>query len=340
MFEKIDEHSIIKIFLEVLGQPKPGYSRIGDDVAYLPAGGGEVVVKCDMLVGETDVPQGMTCREAARKAFVSVVSDFAAKGVKPEAALVSLGIPPTLKLEDVRNLALGVKDAKEEFGFQFIGGDTNEAKDLVIDCIMVGRAERIVERSGAKIGDVLLVTGDFGYTGAGLYILKRYGRVGSGFAERAISAVVRPKPPLELGLALAEKKLMSSSIDSSDGLALSLYTLAESSSAKIVIYNMPAAQELTDFCEEHGLNPEELVFYSGEEYEIVFTTPKENLDEVQRLAKSFGRYVRAIGEVTEGRSVVEFITSCKRKILERRGWIHLNRSDRTKIRPESATEAD
>jgi len=323
LVEKADEISIINTFLEVLGQPKLGYSRIGDDVAHLPYSGGKVVVKCDMLVGETDVPQGMTYRETAHKAFVSVVSDFAAKGVKPDAALVSLGIPPTLTLEDVRELALGVKDARDEFGFQFLGGDTNEAKDLVIDCVMIGYAEHVVERGGAKVGDAVVVTGDFGYTGAGLYVLSRYGRVSSGFAGRAVSAVLKPKPPLELGLALAEKKLMSSSIDSSDGLAISLYILAEASSLKIVVHEIPAAPGLIEFCEEHGLNLEDIVFYSGEEYEIVFTTPKERLDEVQQLARALGRGVRVIGEVQEGEAVVEYVNSSGKKALERRGWIHL-----------------
>jgi thiamine-monophosphate kinase len=321
--KKADEISIINTFLEVLGQPKLGYSRIGDDVAHLPYHEGKVVVKCDMLVGETDMPRGMTYREAARKALVSVVSDFAAKGVRPEAALVSLGIPPTLTLEDVRELALGVRDARDEFGFQFLGGDTNEAKDLVIDCIMIGYAKQIVERRGAKVGDAVVVTGDFGYTGTGLYILSKYGRVTSGFAGRAVSAVLKPKPPLELGLALAEKRLMSSSIDSSDGLAISLYTLAEASSLKIVVYEMPAASGLIEFCEEHGLNPEELVFYSGEEYEIVFTTPKERLDEVQKLARALGRCVRVIGEVQKGEATVEYISPSGKKALERRGWVHL-----------------
>ena len=323
MVKKIDEIDVIKTFLEVLGQPKLGYSRIGDDVAHLPYCRGKVVVKCDMLVGETDVPEGMTYREAARKAFVSVVSDFAAKGVKPDAALVSLGIPPTLTLEDIRELAFGVRDARDEFGFQFLGGDTNEAKDLTIDCVMIGYAEQIVERRGAKVGDAVVVTGDFGLTGAGLYLLPRYGRLTSGFAGRAISAVLKPRPPLELGVALAERRLMSSSIDSSDGLAISLYTLAEESSLKIVVHTIPAASGLVKFCEEHNFNPEDLVFYSGEEYEIVFTIPKEKLDEVERLARALGRCVRVIGEVQEGQATVEYIDSSGKKVLERRGWTHL-----------------
>jgi len=341
LVEKADESGIIKTFLEVLGQPKLGYSRIGDDVAHLPQRGGKVVVKCDMLVGETDVPHWMTYREAARKAFVSVVSDFAAKGVKPDAALISLGIPPTFTLEDIRELALGVRDARDEFGFQFLGGDTNEARDLVIDCVMIGYAEQIVERGGAKVGDAVVVTGDFGYTGAGLYILSRYGRVTSGFAGRAVSAVLKPRPPLELGLALAEKKLMSSSIDSSDGLAISLYTLAEASSVKIVVYEMPAPTGLIEFCGEHRLNPEDLVFYSGEEYEIVFTTPKEKLEEVQQLARALGRYVKVIGEVQEGQATIEYVSPSGKKVLERRGWIHLHQPARGKNKEvEPATGAD
>ncbi len=322
--ENPDELSIIKEFIEVIGQPKQIYSKIGDDVAHIPSGKGRVVVKCDMLVGETDVPQGMTYREAARKALASVVSDFAAKGVKPNAALVSLGIPPTLTIADIRELALGVRDAREEFKFEFLGGDTNQAKDLIIDCILLGYAKHIIGRAGAKVGDIVAVTGDFGYTGAGLYALSKYGRVAEGFAEKAISTVLKPKPPLELGLMLAERRLMSSSIDSSDGLALSLYTLSEASNVKIVVFDLPAPEGLREFAEENGLSLEELVFYSGEEYEIVFTAHEDKLDKIKRLAESLGKPIKAIGRVEQGKPVVEYVTLGKKKILERRGWIHLS----------------
>ncbi len=325
MSRRADELDIIKEFIKLIGQPKKGYSKIGDDVAHLPSRKGRFIVKCDMLVGETDMPQAMTYREAARKALVSVISDFAAKGVKPDAALVSLGIPPTLTLRDIKELALGVKDAKEEFKFEFLGGDTNQAKDLIIDCILLGYAKHIVGRVGAKVGDLVGVTGDFGYTGAGLYALSKYGRVSSGFAGRAVSAALKPKPPLELGLMLAERRLMSSSIDSSDGLALSLYTLSEANRVKIVIYEAPAPEELQDFAEENGLSWEELVFYSGEEYEIVFTTPEDKLDEVKRLAGGLGRHIKVIGRVERGKPVVEYTIAGRSKILERRGWVHLQR---------------
>ncbi|MFN3622289.1 MAG: thiamine-phosphate kinase, partial [Nitrososphaerales archaeon] len=180
------------------------------------------------------------------------------------------------------------------------------------------------------------VTGDFGYTGAGLYALSKYGRVSRGFVGKAISAVLKPKPPLELGLMLAERRLMSSSIDSSDGLALSLYSLSEASRVKIVVYDLPVAKGLHKFAEENGLSWEELVFYSGEEYEIVFTTPEDKLDEIKRLSKSLGRRIKVIGRVERGKPVVEYITLSGKKILERRGWIHLQKRE-SKIGSESAT---
>ncbi len=324
MDKKPSELDIISTFLEVLGQPKQGYSRIGDDVAYITNRGRMLIVKCDMLVGLTDIPRGMTLRQAARKAVAACISDFTAKGVRPMAALVSLGIPQHLSSEDIRDLALGVKDAREEFGFEFLGGDTNQAQDLILDCILIGCADSIIGRKGCKPGDIVAVSGPFGYTGAGLHILSKGLVVDGEFAKKAVDSVLNPKPPLELGLRLAYSKLMTSSIDSSDGLAISLYSLAEAGGVKVVVEESPAAGGLEEFAEIHGLSCEELVFYAGEEYEVVFTTREEYLGKVKRIAKRLGREVRVIGRVEKGGAVVEYAPpSGERRVLERRGWVHL-----------------
>src|SRR5438046_10680702 len=76
-----------------------------DDVAAFPMSQGRLVVlKTDMLVGSTDVPPGMTLIQAARKSVVSTVSDFAAKGVQPRGLLVSLGLPPPVRLSSVKEI--------------------------------------------------------------------------------------------------------------------------------------------------------------------------------------------------------------------------------------------
>ena len=104
-----------------------GYSKIGDDVAVVPLGVGKLVLKVDMLVEHTDVPRGMTSRQAARKAVAMCVSDFAAKGVKPDSFMVSLGLRQGVTQEEVGGLALGFRDAEKEWEVRMVGGDTNES---------------------------------------------------------------------------------------------------------------------------------------------------------------------------------------------------------------------
>src|SRR6266699_828191 len=164
-----------------------------------------VVLKTDMLVGSTDVPPGMTLRQAARKAVVATVSDFAAKGVRPKALLVSLGLTPPVKRAMVVELGKGLSQGAREYGCRIIGGDTSESKDLVIDCIGFGLAnpQSILHRDGARPGDIISVTGNFGKTSAGLRILLAgRQRLAHKFAK-LVHSVLHPVARLEIGLKLA-----------------------------------------------------------------------------------------------------------------------------------------
>ncbi|MCP8317802.1 MAG: thiamine-phosphate kinase [archaeon] len=323
MRETLDEFEIIRIIVETIGQPKPRFSRIGDDVAYLPKKRGKVVIKSDMLVEKTDVPKGMNLWQVSRKSIVMCVSDFAAKGVIPSAALISLGIPRGMGEWEIRELAKGFKEAKEEFGIEILGGDTNEAEGLVIDCCMIGFADRIVERKGAKPGDLVITSGFFGYSSSGLKIMLNSLKAEHEFRERAISAVVMPNPRLRLGVALSKKNLISSSIDSSDGLALSLYEIATHSKVGIEIDNLPTTDDVKNFAEMNNLSLNDLVLYGGEEYEIVATIPRDKLNKTQRLAKRIGERIIAIGKVTNDFPKVHLSLDERETEIERRGWIHL-----------------
>src|SRR5215831_1004016 len=99
-----------------------------DDVSAIPLSSKEwILTKTDMLVGDTDVPPGMSMRQAARKAVVATVSDFAAKGVKPIALMISLGLPAPARRQVVREIASGLIQASREYDCRIIGGDTNLA---------------------------------------------------------------------------------------------------------------------------------------------------------------------------------------------------------------------
>src|SRR4030067_207469 len=91
--------------------------------------------------GGTDVRVGMSFWQAARKAVVMNVSDFAAKGCLPVAALVSLGLPGSLPVAEVEAIAAGLNAGAREYGAYVIGGDTREASDGVIAGFLFGTAE-------------------------------------------------------------------------------------------------------------------------------------------------------------------------------------------------------
>ena len=279
-----------------------------------------MVVKSDMLVGRTDLPRGMSYRQAARKAVASCVSDFAAKGVAPDSFLISLGLPRGISEREAKELAEGFADAAREWKVKLVGGDTNEADDLVIDCTMLGFGEEITPRGGAKAGELVLTTGEFGLSSAGLKILLEGAKAEPGFREVAVGRVLKPDPRLELGVAIS--RYLTASIDSSDGLATCLHSIARMGGVGINLTRLPFGKGLERFALTNGYKVEELVLYGGEEYEIVGTLPKKAYSRASRAARSQRGELLVIGETTtEGG--VRLMTGGEEGLIQDRGWVHL-----------------
>lgn len=320
----LGEREVINIILSLLDSMPNMPIPFGDDVSAIQVDGEKlVVVKVDMLVGKTDVPPGMSMRQAARKAIVMNISDFAAKGVRPLVALISLGLPPSLTEEDVHGIGLGLNEGAREYGIYIIGGDTNEASDLIVDCALIGICDRrrIVRRSGAKPGDIVAVTGYFGKTSSGLKILLEGLAPPEHIKKPLVESVLMPKARLKEGLALADLGALTSSIDSSDGLAWSLYELSEASRVGFLIKKIPVAPEVEVFAEEYNLDPINLSLYGGEEYELVVTVKPELWDEAKKSLDRLGTPLIDIGEVTEEEKIKVDING-SRRIIEKRGWEH------------------
>ena len=128
--DALGEREIIELIKKRLDVLPKSFLPFGDDVSTVPLDKARVaVLKTDMLVGKTDVPRGMSLWQAARKAVVMNVSDFAAKGVAPKAALVSLGLPRGLLSSDVEEIGRGLNAGAREYGAYIIGGDTSEQVD-------------------------------------------------------------------------------------------------------------------------------------------------------------------------------------------------------------------
>jgi thiamine-monophosphate kinase len=321
----LGEREIIDLIVRRLSKMPRMPIPFGDDVSGVDIGDGRLaVLKCDMLVGRTDVPKGMTLRQAARKAVVMNVSDLASKGVQPRAIMVSLGLPRSTTTRDIEEIADGLNEGAREYGAYVIGGDTNECDDLVIGCCLFGTAKRsmIVGRDGARPGDLVAVTGEFGNTSAGLRAILSAAQIPPALRETLLASVYAPKARLKEGIALARTRAVTASIDSSDGLAWSLYEIARASSVDIEMNDLPISRAATDFARLSGTDPVDLALYGGEEYELVVSLKER----ASRRALTAVKSLHIVGQVKRGKGSVTLVRDGKAIPIEPRGWEHFRSS--------------
>jgi len=295
-----------------------------DDVSAVSMGGGRAaILKTDMLVWQTDVPEGMTPFQAARKAVVMNFSDLGSKGVRPLAFLVSLGLPKTLSVEAVEEMAKGFDAGAREYGAYVVGGDTNEAGDVVISGMAYGVADesKLMRRSGARPGDILATTGGFGKTAAAFKVLLEGYEAPPRLIASLLESVYMPRARVEEGVALSDSGAVSASMDSSDGLAISLHDLSRSSGVGFRVDRLPASEDSVEFAEIHDLQVSDLVLYGGEEYELVFTVKPDGLDVAREALRRVGCRLIEIGEVTKDLDFV-CIEDGVEKPIRPRGWDH------------------
>jgi thiamine-monophosphate kinase len=198
-------------------------------------------------------------RELGYRAAAVNLSDLAASGAEPVALLVTLALPPETELDDVLELYGGIA----ETGVPVVGGDTTAASAVAISVTAAGRSEHVPGRAGARTGDVLVVTGPLGASGAAF----RAGR----FA----------RPPLRLAEGRELARTASAQLDISDGLAVDAAHLARRSGVRCVIDldRVPLAPAATI---------DDLGF--GEDFELLAAVPDPGA-------------FHAIGRVEEGEGV-------------------------------------
>jgi len=214
-------------------------AQIGNDAAELEPG---LVVTQDSLVeGVHFRLDWLSWRELGFRAAAVNISDLAASGARPKALLVSLGLPSETELDDVLEFYAGVGEA----GVPVRGGDTSEAASVFVTATALGRAERVPGRSGARPGDLLVVTGPLGAAGAA-------------FRDQRF---VRPPVRVAEGIELARQA--HAMLDLSDGLARDAGHIAERSGCRLVI-------ELEQVPLAPGATHEDLAF--GEDYELLAAT--------------------------------------------------------------------
>ncbi|MGH7412385.1 MAG: thiamine-phosphate kinase, partial [Candidatus Methylomirabilis sp.] len=172
----IGEDGLIERIRRLLPRSRHALVGIGDDCAALrPSAGKDLLLTTDLLVEQVDfTKQTTTPFRLGRKAMGVNLSDIAAMGGLPRAALVVLALPPETESAFIDELYRGLQKDGAPFGVEVIGGDLSASSTLMIGVTLVGEVEpgRAITRSGAKPGDRIWITGRLGGSATGLRALR------------------------------------------------------------------------------------------------------------------------------------------------------------------------
>jgi thiamine-monophosphate kinase len=245
--------------------------------------------------------------QVGEKACEGAASDIVAMGAYPEGVLVAISMPLKDRHSFFNEVMSGIESAAARFGGTIIGGDTsNAARDLSLVITVLGRQpknnHRPLWRSGAKVGDLLFVSGKLGGSLAGFHALydKRLAALyNSSTLERLVTRHVSPKCRNDLIPLLQE--VASSAIDISDGLASESKHLAFASGVSIEIdeERLSVFDEIDAVSKWLGVTHHSMALQSGEEYEILFTAPPN----FASLIADSNLDITLIGRVLEGEGV-------------------------------------
>ncbi len=256
-----------------------------------------LVINSDMLVQQTDVLPGMSFKKIGMKAITMSVSDLIAKGAKPLGCLLSVGFPSNLSISDAKAIIEGAKEQCIVYGCKLLGGDTNESSEIIVDATSFGICEKseIISRKGVQEGDLIYTTGLFGLTSIGFKILLEELEAEDSLREKALDSVYNPIARKEY-LNLFDKMNIKICMDSSDGLSYTLSDLSSINDIGINVSSVPIHPLVLEFVEDSDLNPLELVFNGGEEFELVFAVAPTDKDSLEKTATNLGLTIYQIGE--------------------------------------------
>jgi thiamine-monophosphate kinase len=324
----IGERALISRLSEIFKVPKgkeSGQKGIlvgtgSDDCAVLDLKGEDfLVVTTDMLHRTTDFPREMTPWQMGWMSAAVNLSDIAAMGAEPAGLLMAIGMPADTKIAFVEELAKGMQACAEFCGTAIIGGDLDTHSELTITGTALGRVKKsqLLLRRGAKPGDFVCVTGNTGSAGAALEALQSRKPV----SETILKALFEPIPRTKEARILAESGAVTSMMDTSDGLAMSLYDLSGESHVgfRIRENTLPILREVREFVSSFE-ELMELSLYTGGDFELLITIDPQQIKKVQNICN-----LAVIGECTEYRTGI-VLESPGRKLttIEQRGYQQLN----------------
>ncbi len=290
-------------FLNIIKNTLDNSSYIGDDCAYLDEL--DIYVTQDTLIENVHFSMYTTSPYLLGRKAVSVnLSDLAAALAAPKYITVSLSMPKLTKDSFVSELYRGINDVCRENNVKVIGGDITGAEKIAISVCAIGKKTSMYQtsRSYAKKGDVILVTGEFGSSAAGLHSLSQFLYADEQLVQKHLNPTARLK---EAALLASKINSNIAVMDCSDGLVDALYkvSLASKHSMQIDINRVPVNSKLKEYCKINNIDYKHFAKWGGEDYQLLICVDE---DTYSLLDENMFRYIGTV-QNKDNDPVVEII---------------------------------
>jgi thiamine-monophosphate kinase len=332
---QLGEFGLIQRIKTALPQPPPEVIvGIGDDVAVLKISDSEyLLATCDVQVEKVHFSRTtISPYQLGRRIAAINVSDIAAMGGSPWWALASLALPPELETDFVDSLYEGMQEQLGIAGAVIVGGNLSRIdKDMVIDLCLLGKVapENLLLRSGARRGDLILVTGWLGDSRAGLEVIRRPELNISHEGRRQVEQRhLTPQPRLREGQELGSCGLVHALVDVSDGLLGDIRHICRASrvGAEIWVGNLPISSAAKEIAHASGHNVSDWALTGGEDYELLFTASPESSAQIQGiLGERTGTWCHVVGRIVDEAEGLQVCLENGTKIVFSQGfagWDH------------------
>jgi thiamine-monophosphate kinase len=321
--EDIGEFGLIGRLSRLLPAPTEQVLRgIGDDAAVVASPGGDLVLTTDMLVEGVHFRRHYgSFEDLGYKALAVNLSDLAAMGTGGGFALVCLGLPDDISVEEVEDIYRGLAACAGEWECQLVGGDTVRSPGallLSVSVIAPIKPPGPVRRDGARPGDVLMVTGTLGESALGLALLERGEEASAATYRICLARHLKPRPRIREGR-LAALAGASAMIDVSDGFLRDLGHICEESrvGAEVEAARFPVSANAYPVAKALGLDALETALAGGEDYELLITAPEKQAAEVAARTRA-----TVVGRIVEGSGITVLDAQGRAMQLTLKGYEH------------------
>jgi len=302
---------------------------VGDDCAVIDKGNGNaLLVTTDMIVEEDHFSlRWQTPYQVGKKLMEVNVSDIVSMAGIPKLAFISIALKHDTTVEFMEELYQGLNDSAKIHNVIIIGGDTTHGKDYCLNLTLIGecKIDDVRYRKGAKLNDLICVTGKLGASTAGLNLLRRE----SGLNNKKIdinqfnNVLLKHKEPISrlVNEGTIIGKFVNAMIDVSDGLSSEVKHICNESDvgAEIKKELIPIDQETIKAAEILDMDVYDFALSGGEDFEIVFTIQEKN---IEQLRKEFDDFT-IVGKILD-KSQGTLLIDGNEKILLGKGYNHFN----------------